>query len=394
MKKHYKTKKADMVMEIYLVYVLLALLLFWGVSFAKKGEFHADYLSLKSAKCIEGFAAIGVIIHHLSQIFTNFAQIKSPLVPFNDIGAFFVGLFFFFSGYGLIKNLRTKENYLKGFLWKRLVTVLVLFFFINLIYITVRVIWGMRCSVWEYVSLFLGFRLVNGDAWYVIAIVILYIVFYLLFRFVKKEWIAFAGMAVFIAGYVAFCIFSGHGDGTRLLQGEWWCNTVPVFFLGLVWARFEGEIFGFAKKTYAVLLPVFSFATLAMWYVMFYVLNSGHVGYWSEGPGNPAFEEKWVCLIIQSTATLFFVITCMLINMKVKFSNKVLSFLGGLTLSIYLIQRLFINYFVGMIPNQFLTVIVVVAVVVLAAFLVNLVCTQIKKLLLPKKKAEAVQTKQ
>lgn len=84
----------------------------------------------------------------------------------------------------------------------------------------------------------------------------------------------------------------------------------------------------------------------------------------------------------------------MLINMKVKFSNKVLSFLGGLTLSIYLIQRLFINYFVGMIPNQLLTVIVVVVVVVLAAFLVNMVCTQIKKLLLPKKKAEAVQTKQ
>ena len=48
---------------------LFIMLLFWGakIKFGKKDEFNEDFLSLDAMKSIRGIAAIGVILHHISQ---------------------------------------------------------------------------------------------------------------------------------------------------------------------------------------------------------------------------------------------------------------------------------------------------------------------------------------
>ena len=53
----------------YTVYVLILALLIWGGKFAgfKKDQFHEDSSSLDSFMSLRGFAAIGVILHHISQ---------------------------------------------------------------------------------------------------------------------------------------------------------------------------------------------------------------------------------------------------------------------------------------------------------------------------------------
>ena len=53
----------------YTVYVLILALLIWGGKFAgfKKECFHEDSSSLEAMKSLRGFAAIGVILHHISQ---------------------------------------------------------------------------------------------------------------------------------------------------------------------------------------------------------------------------------------------------------------------------------------------------------------------------------------
>ena len=95
-------------------YYFFFMLLFWGSS-SKLGkkDLQKDIASLDVMKSLRGFAAIGVILHHISQemIFQN----GKVLTPFVNAGAFFVAIFFFCSGYGLIKSLDSKENYLHGF---------------------------------------------------------------------------------------------------------------------------------------------------------------------------------------------------------------------------------------------------------------------------------------
>lgn len=109
-------------MELYLVYPLLAALLLIGIKSAPKGEFYDESLPLSSAKCLQGFCVVAVILHHVTQALTNFGADYSPLGFFNDTGTYFVSVFFFCSGFGLIKSLLQKPNYLDGFLPKRLIT--------------------------------------------------------------------------------------------------------------------------------------------------------------------------------------------------------------------------------------------------------------------------------
>ena len=55
---------ADFIVAIAFVYIFV-----WGRSnkLFKKNEFNDDFLSLDTMKSLRGFAAMGVILHHISQ---------------------------------------------------------------------------------------------------------------------------------------------------------------------------------------------------------------------------------------------------------------------------------------------------------------------------------------
>ena len=115
------------------VFYLYLILFIWGGSnkFGRKLEFNDDFTSLDAMKSLRGFAAMGVILHHISQ--EEVFQKSGVLSPFVNAGAYFVAIFFFCSGYGLIKSLNTKENYLKGFIRNRIVKTIVVPFYVNVI---------------------------------------------------------------------------------------------------------------------------------------------------------------------------------------------------------------------------------------------------------------------
>lgn len=116
------------------VYGILAFILLFGSRIkTKKGSWHEDFLSLESTKAIQGFCAMTIILHHLSQRLTE----QRLLFPFSQIGVLLVGVFFFSSGFGLIRSWRTKENYLNSFLKKRLLVVLVSFYVTTIIYLLI-----------------------------------------------------------------------------------------------------------------------------------------------------------------------------------------------------------------------------------------------------------------
>lgn len=60
--------------------VMLLIILFWGLKGSKKREFHEDAFSLSIAKGIQGFCAVGVMLHHLSQTITNYGNINKGII--------------------------------------------------------------------------------------------------------------------------------------------------------------------------------------------------------------------------------------------------------------------------------------------------------------------------
>ena len=95
------------------------------------------------SKNILGIFSVLIMLHHLGQRTSAFwvpANVRQHgLEIFVPIGYLLVSFFFFCSGYGLIKSMRSKEDYFKGFLIKRLNRILFIFVVTEIIYLVLRV---------------------------------------------------------------------------------------------------------------------------------------------------------------------------------------------------------------------------------------------------------------
>ena len=114
--------------------IVIFMILLWNVKAAPRKTFFKDYFSLEISKGIQGFLAFTIILHHISVWLQSTNSIEGLFVYYYYFGAIVVGFFFFCSGYGLLYSLETKSNYLNGFIKKRVLTVLVPFFFILLFF--------------------------------------------------------------------------------------------------------------------------------------------------------------------------------------------------------------------------------------------------------------------
>ncbi len=324
--------------------VLLLAVLIWGLKGSKRREFHEDAFSLGITKGIQGFCAAGIMLHHMAQTITNYGNVNKGIINYmNDIGVFFVGIFFFCSGYGLYTSLMKKPDYLKGFFRKRLPSILVPFYVGNTIFVLTAMLFGARFKTGELISFLTGWVLLNSQLWYIVEIFILYVVFYLLFRW-KKGRLSYILMGVFVVVLMSVSLLLGHDyktiSGGAWLKGEWWYNGIFLFFIGITFARYYDTLIKHIKKFYPVWLIV-SLAGSGVFYALTeHMLKTK--GYWMERAGYPGYLEKVQTLSCQVPMILFMVIAFFLITMKVQFGNKVLDFLGKISLELYIIHNLFI----------------------------------------------------
>lgn len=79
-------------------------------------------LDRATTNCCKGIAAIIIMLHHISFRLSNLPMYIKPIWY---IAFPIVGFFFFMSGYGLTCGLIQKKNYLRGFLYKRIINIVV-----------------------------------------------------------------------------------------------------------------------------------------------------------------------------------------------------------------------------------------------------------------------------
>lgn len=390
-----RTNKLEMGLKrmIYGYYAVILIILLAGVKFAGLHSYNEEFLSLQESKAVQAICAILIMLHHMAQPLTECKEIQFLL----DAGILFVAVFFFCSGYGLIKSMQQKEGYLKHFLKKRLVVILVPFYIINVFYMLFMYAEGAYSGmnggtlVKELLLNFTGIKLANGNAWYIIVIAFLYVLFYVFFRFCN-EITAFILMGLVLAAYSGVGLYLDHGECQWWLQGEWWYNTVFLFYAGMLFARFEQSILKGFKKVYYILLPV-SIAAFAFLF-RFSVKILYQYSYWCEY--DPTLTRQGImmnrsmCLGTQIIAMLVFVLAVLLVALKLHFRNPVLNFLGKISLEIYLIHGIFIelfhSQFIYIQKDEFYVGAVLLASIA-SAFLIWLLVSKINLLLLGKKKA-------
>lgn len=366
----------------YAVYFVLLVLLAWGGKFATKKNtkdgFHDDFMSLEVTKSLRGLAAIGVILHHISQeeLFNRCKELSI----FENAGYFFVAIFFFCSGYGLIKNLDTKPGYMNGFLKKRLPVIIVPYYVSALFYFIYRFfICKEQMPPAQIVTGLLGLTMMNEYAWYPVTLLLLYLAFYILFRkdtgkgrtpklFIMFIFILLLGMAFCVNGHFAWWAKKGlwwkmgafdegkwwMHEKVLLFSGEWWVNSSIAFLVGLIFANSEQSILSFMKKLY----PIKLLATVVL-FIGAYKLSEfarGKFGYWTI-EWNPSakgldIDKKIITLLCQMPEVILFVILLYVIMMKFHTGNPVTRFFGKVSLDTYLMNLMAITMFRGMLLNK------------------------------------------
>ena len=346
------------------------------------GAWQKDPLSLKQSKALLGFFAVLIVMHHLVQ--TVGAENASIFKVLENFGVCLVGAFFFYSGYGLMKSTLEKEGYLKGFFKKRFPTILIPFYLCTFVFLLVDICMGKHYKLKEWAGYLTGWILRNTHMWYIVEIAFLYLAFYLCMRFIKNRKIAVGCMFLFLCLLTAGSLLLCHGN--YWFQGEWWYNSTLIFFFGIVVALKETEFLDFCKKYYVLLCAGCLIGFGAFTRLNGYML-ANH-GYWTETAVNPGYADKFLTLGPQLTMTFFFVCLLLLISLKCRFENRVLDFLGKISLELYLIHNLFIMH-LGMISGVGLFVVCVLVCSILAASLLHEIITfvlcKINKRPLPKK---------
>ena len=220
----------------------------------------------------------------------------------------------------------------------------------------------------QWVTHILGFTMMNEYAWYPIVAASLYTAFYLIFKNVKNRKVCYILMAaVIIALGMIFCV-NGHftwwagpknwwlSQGSELqkkwwthqkvfwLSGEWWVNSCPALFIGMLFARFENQIRDWLKKFYwSKLLLV-----LVITCVTFMLSGFGQMkyGWWTEFSGNgPDIGKKIATYFCVIPYSMCFPILLFTIMLKYKVSNPVSRFFGKYSLETYMMNLIAITAF-------------------------------------------------
>ncbi len=335
---------------ILLIYpISIAVLILYGCRIMRSEGFNDEHLDIEQTKMLQAVACLCIIVHHLTQQITGFGvNYKGPVTIFNYIGFLFTAIFFFCSGYGLIVSVINKPDYLKSFLAKRLPTVLIPFWVINALGVILLAFgYGIHYDVPGLLSDIFGFTLINGNGWFIVEIVVLYLFFFAIFSLIRNKDAAIILLSIVTVLLIIYSSMQGHdaaGD-EHWFRGEWWYNSTITFVFGMVAARFRESLERVSRRFFYPLFILSSALTLICIYASVYVLK--HYGYYLDYSASAQKYGATLTLAVQMVSCIVWTVWVLLAGMKIRLGNRALKYLSGISMELFLIHGYFVNRVFG-----------------------------------------------
>lgn len=331
-------------------FILLVLLCFWKIKFSK---FHDNYMGKDPTTSIKGIFAIIVLFSHmrgyvaLSDSFLD----QSYNQVLNFIGQLMVAIFFFYSGYGIIKSYTSKPDYSKNFFRCRLLKTLTHFdiavLFYLLLSLATTVVFGWTRPWEDYVFAWVGWTSLGNSNWFIFTTLALYLItipsFFLAEKINKRKELLITIFVTIlsVALWIVLAIF----------KESWWYDTLFCYVFGMWFALIADKINQLFKEK-----PIVHYSAIAVSLVSFAATYYAYRTLFS----HPALYSVCSCL---------FCITLVLVTSVVKINNPILLWLGKYSFSIYILQRLpmmVMTYLPFNLPSYLFAVLAIVGILVLA----------------------------
>lgn len=234
------------------LYLVIPLLCMLGI---KRREPQGNRLEKDATLAMRGVGMLFIMYTHLVK-----GHICTATFFFYVSGIIGVAICFLVSGYGLHAQYVSKREYLEHFWGGKLLRLLVPFVLSCLVYLAYSWLAGKELILSETLRSFLTIRFPKTTLWYLKIQLLLYLLFYLAYRFLPRNSWRIAG--VFVAVFVSIAVMKWAGFKS------FWYNTCLFFPLGLLLAEKQEHILPFARKNKVVICAgaVFVFLYLVIYF--------------------------------------------------------------------------------------------------------------------------------
>lgn len=305
----------DIILLTYLFWILLPVF----INRKKK----KDYLSIENCTSLRGIAAIGIVLHHLSERIQEDSLFRWLAV----IGYILVAYFFFLSGYGLMVQYRKKkEAYLAGFIRKRVLYLVIIYLLDIVLYALYDTLMGKPHTLGEiFKSIFVSG--IARNSWYMIVLIGVYFVFWIVFRVFKNMAESFKVFCVFLAQlfFAVYCI--------ALDISPIWYYSNFGFTVGMLYCKYQIVIDKQLENRYVASITAVSLSYFVLYFVPPLIEQFSTLEY--------LFLIRTLCRLISSPIS-----AVLIVFLSYGFNPSALLWrkLGELSLEIYLLHGLVFSF--------------------------------------------------
>lgn len=291
-------------------FLILILVIFYKAKVYKR-RFNYHYLDKNNTLCINGIFVVLIFLSHILS-YCSFEVSSSTIYEFFHLRMeqLVVVSFLFYSGYGVIESIRSKDNYVDNMPKKRLLKLYIMFILAIFSFLVVDILLGIHYDIKTICLSFIGWMDIGNSNWYIFTIMFMYFFTYISFKTFKEEKISIWIVTILTALYIYYL---------GLFKYNFWYNTALCFPLGM-WMSFYKEkieyLFMNDNRKY-----LFIFILLLLFFYITYRNHNIGVMYY----------ELW---------SINFILIVLFGTMKVCIYNKILLFFGKYTFWIYILQRL------------------------------------------------------
>lgn len=329
---------------------------------------------------IMGIATIFIVLCHSTFFFDNALLDDLFNIYVVQLLQFGVDIFLLVSGFGCYYSMKRDPSVWK-FYKKRAVRILIPYILAAALMIAYRYFVSGDELKWLLYGYSLVSFFISGDltAWFVPAIIVLYILFPLLYKLVNKSEVLFLIIAFSIAIFTALPLFQGI-EHPMIVVNEIFFTRIPVFLIGILLGKFSINNDSKIKCNYYLMALLFIISLVVFTF-------------------NAKYNDvnKWaVTRVIFLPISLSFVVLMSglfdKLNRKDKINPKnVLVFLGSISFEVYLTHEIILvhmpeqvwNLFDGMTDPAKIAIINVIAIIasIIVSFIISKLSGLIKKII-------------
>lgn len=282
-----------------------------------RNEYADDYIAPHNTTLILGIMVVIVFFRHFSeQVVVNNFSSQIFMMTEKLIGQLMVGVFLFYSGYGIMTSYMAKGNkYIQTMPYRRILKVLFNFDVAVILFLITNIILGKTYSFGRNALAFIGYESIGNSNWYIFATLVAYIIFYIAFLISKQNYLQ--GILISTVLFIVYAFLMA------IYKEDFWYSTIFCFALGMVYAWKKEEVERWIKGSKHYLTSL--------------LLTVGCTGIFN--------VLRYVNVVFYIIAACCFCILVVFLSMKFRLypGNKVLSFLGKHSFSIYILQRIPMN---------------------------------------------------